>query len=450
MAVGRQAAFVGGAPPAGHHPTTARARAAVRVTTALRPPSAAATLRRRGRYPLLLPPAAAAATAVGGGGGGRRRRRHRHRVGALTMDAAGAGIYAPDASAATTRVVVFGATGYIGRYVVREFVRRGYAVTAFARPRSGVGGKKSEADVVADFPGARVVFGDVTDRGSVATAFAPPPPPPPPSSAPKDGGDATAAAADAAESPAATVVVSCLASRTGGIADSVAIDYEATAGVMEVAREATAPGGVHFVLLSAVCVQKPLLAFQHAKLRMEAALTAAADADPTFSYAIVRPTAFFKSLAGQVARLQAGKSYIMFGDGDLSKCNALSEADLARFIADAAAEPAKRNAVLPVGGPGAPVTPAEQAAMLFKILGKEPKYTRVPIGVMDGLIGVLGAVATVVPPMRDGVEFGKIGRYYATEDMVAEPYGEDTLEQFFRDVAEKGLEGQELGDAAVF
>lgn len=436
MADGRHAAFVGAAPLSGQHPPSSAARAcggAQRPAAALRPPSAAAALRRRGGWtpPQPLPPAVPAGASRRHGGGG------------VTMDAAGAGIYAPDASPGTTRVVVFGATGYIGRYVVREFVRRGYAVTAFARPRSGVGGKQSEADVVADFPGARVVFGDATDRASVATAFAPPPPPPRPDA---DGGGVVAAAP-----PAATVVVSCLASRTGGIADSMAIDFEATAGVMEAARDATAAtGGVHFVLLSAVCVQKPLLAFQHAKLRMEAALAAAAEADPTFSYAIVRPTAFFKSLAGQVARLQAGKPYIMFGDGDLSKCNALSEADLARFIADAAAEPAKRNAVLPVGGPGAPVTPAEQAAMLFRILGKEPKYTRVPIGVMDGLIGVLGAVAAVVPPLRDGVEFGKIGRYYATEDMVAQPYGEDTLEQFFRDVAEKGLEGQELGDAAVF
>jgi len=354
------------------------------------------------------------------------------------MGAVGAGVHSPGVAPADVRVIIFGATGYIGRYVVREFVRRGYAVTAFARPRSGVGGKQTQAEVIADFPGARVVFGDVTARESVATAFAPP--------ADGEGDDAAAAAA----APAATVVVSCLASRTGGIADSTAIDYEATAGVLDVARAATAPGGVHFVLLSAVCVQKPLLAFQHAKLRMEGALAAAAVDDPTFSYASVRPTAFFKSLAGQVARLQQGKSYIMFGDGALSRCNALSEADLARFIADAAADPAKRNATLPVGGPGAPVTPAEQAELLFKILGKEPKYTRVPIGVMDGLIGVLGAVAAVVPPMRDGVEFGKIGRYYATEDMVAEPYGVDTLEEFFRNVAENGLEGQELGDAAVF
>lgn len=51
-----------------------------------------------------------------------------------------------------------------------------------------MGGKVSAADVImamiADFPSARVAFWDVTDRGSVATAFASP-------TAPKDvGGDA--------------------------------------------------------------------------------------------------------------------------------------------------------------------------------------------------------------------------------------------------------------------
>ena len=75
--------------------------------------------------------------------------------------------------------------------------------------------------------------------------------------------------------------------------DSWAIDYQATLNALEVARS---QGAAHFVLLSAICVQKPLLEFQHAKLRFEAALQAAGD----ISYSIVRPTAFFKSLAGQV------------------------------------------------------------------------------------------------------------------------------------------------------
>ena len=75
--------------------------------------------------------------------------------------------------------------------------------------------------------------------------------------------------------------------------DSWAVDYQATRNVLEVARE---KGARHFVLLSAICVQKPLLEFQHAKLKLEAALQSAGD----ITYSIVRPTAFFKSLAGQV------------------------------------------------------------------------------------------------------------------------------------------------------
>ena len=88
----------------------------------------------------------------------------------------------------------------------------------------------------------------------------------------------------------ATALRRCAA---GAQKDSWAIDYQATANVLQAARKA---GAAHFVLLSAICVQRPLLEFQRAKLRFEAELQAAGD----ITYSIVRPTAFFKSLAGQV------------------------------------------------------------------------------------------------------------------------------------------------------
>ncbi len=65
--------------------------------------------------------------------------------------------------------------------------------------------------------------------------------------------------------------------------------------------------------------------------------------------------------------------------------------------------------------------------------------------------------------LQDSAEFGRIGRYYATESMLvwdpkkkeyvadATPsYGKDTLEAFFQQAVKEGLKGQELGDAAVF
>lgn len=80
--------------------------------------------------------------------------------------------------------------------------------------------------------------------------------------------------------------------------DSWAIDYQATLNTLNAARK---HGASHFVLLSAICVQKPLLEFQHAKLKFEETLQSAGD----ITYSIVRPTAFFKSLAGQVRLLQS-------------------------------------------------------------------------------------------------------------------------------------------------
>lgn len=37
-----------------------------------------------------------------------------------------------------------GSTGYIGKYVTKELIKRGYNVVAFAREKSGVGGKSSK------------------------------------------------------------------------------------------------------------------------------------------------------------------------------------------------------------------------------------------------------------------------------------------------------------------
>jgi divinyl chlorophyllide a 8-vinyl-reductase len=51
--------------------------------------------------------------------------------------------------------------------------------------------------------------------------------------------------------------------------DSWLIDYQATSNVLQAAR---AMGVQHFVLLSAICVQKPELEFQKAKLKFEAEL----------------------------------------------------------------------------------------------------------------------------------------------------------------------------------
>lgn len=56
--------------------------------------------------------------------------------------------------------------------------------------------------------------------------------------------------------------------------------------------------------------------FQHAKLKFEAYLRSKED---SISHTIIRPTAFFKSVSGQLEVVQKGYPYVMFGDGEICK-----------------------------------------------------------------------------------------------------------------------------------
>nr|XP_027116071.1 divinyl chlorophyllide a 8-vinyl-reductase, chloroplastic-like isoform X2 [Coffea arabica] len=332
-------------------------------------------------------------------------------------------------------VLVVGSTGYIGNFVVKELVERGFNVIAIARERSGIRGRNDKDKTSEMLNGANVCFSDVTQLDVLEKSLA-------------------------ERVVSVDVVVSCLASRNGGVKDSWKIDYEATKNSLVAGRKS---GASHFVLLSAICVQKPLLEFQRAKLKFEAELMKEAEQDAGFTYSIVRPTAFFKSLGGQVDLVKDGKPYVMFGDGKLCACKPISEPDLASFIADCVLSENKINQVLPIGGPGKALTPLEQGQILFRLLGKEPKFLKVPIEIMDFAIGVLDFLVKIFPSLEDAAEFGKIGRYYAAESMLVwDPetgeysaektpsYGKDTLEEFFDKVLREGMAGQELGEQTIF
>jgi divinyl chlorophyllide a 8-vinyl-reductase len=205
-------------------------------------------------------------------------------------------------------------------------------------------------------------------------------------------------------------VVSCLASRTGAPADAWSVDHQAHVMALEAAQAA---GVERMVLLSAICVQKPLLAFQHAKRAFETRLI-----DSGLAYSIVRPTAFFKSLSGQVERVRQGRPFMLFGDGRLTACKPIDDDDLGAYIADCLTDPCRFNRILPIGGPGEAVTPLEQGERLFEMLGQRPRYTRVPVRMMDWIIAGLSAAGKLIPTLADRAEFARIGRYYATESML--------------------------------
>lgn len=153
-------------------------------------------------------------------------------------------------------------------------------------------------------------------------------------------------------------VISCLASRSGIKKDAYAIDYQATLNCLESGRKA---GARHFVLLSAFCVKNPWLQFQQAKLKFEEALEAQKD----MTYTIVRPTAFFKSVSGQLEVVQSGAPFVMFGDGEVTRCNPISEADLATYLIDSIGDASRKNKIINLGGPDEPLTMKKQGEVCF-------------------------------------------------------------------------------------
>jgi divinyl chlorophyllide a 8-vinyl-reductase len=310
-----------------------------------------------------------------------------------------------------------GATGTIGRATARALLDAGHRVTALVRAGADLKG----------LDGCTIIPGDVTAPGAVAAVLARHP---------------------------ADAVVSCLASRTGTPAQAWAIDHAANSAALQAA---IAAGTRQFILLSAICVQKPMLAFQQAKLAFETELQAA-----PLTWSIVRPTAFFKSLSGQVARVAAGKPFVVFGDGRLTACTPISDRDLGRFLAQCLDDPAARNRIMPIGGPGPALTPRDQAAMLFQLTGRKPRLRHVPVALMDAIIAMLTLAGHLSPRLADKASLARIGRYYATESMLLHnpatglpdarltpAFGTDTLQDHYAALL-RGDVADDRGAHAVF
>jgi len=253
---------------------------------------------------------------------------------------------------------------------------------------------------------------------------------------------------------ACDAVISCVASRSGAPAEARAIDRDLNSAALSAAKSA---GVQQYILLSAICVQRPKLAFQQAKLAFEAELQAA-----PITWSIVRPTAFFKSLSGQADRLRAGKPFLLFGNGELTACKPISNDDLARYLVMCLTDTALQNRILPIGGPGPAITPRTQGEMLFQAFGEPPRFKHVPVGLMSAIVGGLSMFGKVSSRLRDKAELARIGRYYATESMLvwdeaagrydadATPeFGTETLADHYKRLAAKDI-SDDRGAHAVF
>ena len=306
-----------------------------------------------------------------------------------------------------TKIFVAGSTGYIGKNVVKYALDNGFDVVTAKRHSDNKPGQLNKK--------LKVIKISNNDNNWVA------------------------------DLEKVDVIISCLASRTGEPKDAHLVDYKLNCLLLEKAKALKCS---QFILLSAICVQKPRLAFQFEKLAFEEELKKSG-----LNFSIVRPTAYFKSLSGQIENIKKGKPYVYFGDGQITQCNPISEKDLSLYILSCIKDKTKWRKILPIGGPKQSITPKDIGKILFEIFEVSPKYKSFPTKLLDAIRLLLLIISPFSNWAKNKSELIKIAKYYATESMLIwdekkECYdanmtpstGKDTLRDYFYSIKNLDLQ----------
>lgn len=281
-----------------------------------------------------------------------------------------------------SKILVAGATGYLGHHVLEELRAREYAVRALVRRPQQTERLKPLCD--------DVVVAQATDPATL-TGVA-------------DGIDIVFSS------------IGITRTRDGFTYD--AVDYR---GNLNLLREAERVGVKRFVYVSVLHGRENRnIAVIDAKERFVDALERS-----TLSSCIVRPTGFFNDMAEFFEMARKGRVYL-FGDGN-DKLNPISGTDLARVCADAVAS--TRHEV-EVGGPRV-FTANEIAKLAFSALNRPPKIIHIPLWLAHSAFIILRAVTSQHT-------YGPIEMFLkvAGHDMVAPRHGADDLRDLFAKLAE--------------
>ena len=225
------------------------------------------------------------------------------------------------------RVFIAGATGYLGRFLCKQYQTRGWHVTALARKSS------SRADLRAD----RIVEAEATSSESLAGVL--------------ENFD---------------LVVSALGitRQTDGVG-YWDVDYQANVNLLEEALRSNVARFVFVHVLNADHMENvPLVAAKAAFVRK----LQSADIHST----IIAPTGYYSDMADFLKMAQSGRVWL-FGNGQ-HRINPIHGADLAAAVFDAVEEGA---AWAEIGGPET-FNQNDLAKLCFAVLDKHPRIMHLP------------------------------------------------------------------------
>jgi nucleoside-diphosphate-sugar epimerase len=206
------------------------------------------------------------------------------------------------------------------------------------------------------------------------------------------------------------------------------IDFGAN---MNILKEAKKAGVKHFVFISTVRGQEMIKysAIADARERVALAITQT----PNMNYTIIRPTGFYNDMTYNFnMAAKSGKIWLV-GDPYV-RMNPLNGLDLADEIIDSITNPKKLNTERDVGGPEV-YTRKEICEMIFEVLGKPYCVKSVPSGVLTFMTKVMK------PWHPNGAALvGFINFLTRCPDMTGDLCGSRYLRDYFEELAkERGL-----------
>jgi uncharacterized protein YbjT (DUF2867 family) len=283
------------------------------------------------------------------------------------------------------KVLVAGATGYLGRYAVQEFKNRGYWVRAVVRnaEKAKLAGPffSPSIDTLAD----EIFVGDATKPETIAAVC-------------ND----------------IDIVFSSLGMiKPDFVHSNFDVDYQGNLNILNIALKAGVKKFIYVSVFEAHRMMNIPNVQAHEKFVKE--LQAA-----KIESAIIRPTGYFSEIGQFVARTRKG--YMLWvGDG-YQRSNPIHGADLAKVCVDAVDGKARE---VEVGGPEV-YTYREMVDLATEIAGTDPILLPLPNWLVEGAVAVTGLFN------RDVHDVALFATNLSKMDIIAPLHGTHRLRDFFQ------------------
>ncbi|MEH6589612.1 MAG: SDR family oxidoreductase [Halioglobus sp.] len=283
------------------------------------------------------------------------------------------------------RVLVAGATGYLGKFAVRAFKEQGYYVRVLTRSQERLhetGPFTAPALTPDDYDD--VFVGEITKPETLAGML--------------EGID---------------LVFSCVGiSRQRDGLTFEQVDYQCNKNLLDLAEASKVKRFTYVSMQGAENIMQLAITQAHEKI-------VAALKDSSMEYRIVRPCGYFSDMGALYDMAKSGRAFLV-GDGT-NKMSPIHGRDLARVCVETSEGD---ELEVEAGGPDT-MTQREAAELAFDVVGKPAKIMVIPMWLARGLVKFIGLLST---------QFGDLAEFIVTAgeiDGVGPKRGETTLRSYF-------------------